>query len=247
MSGNSPEIELAVLQAALEAVADAVAITDRDGKIEWLNRAFTSLTGYVPAEAVGRNMRILNSGAHGSAFYAEMWRTVLEGGVWRGFVRNRRKDGSAYVTEMSIRPVRDHVGEICRMICVSCAKAPLSPSEPLPADRTEEFALMAESTVHELDDLLTVIRASSESRLARSEARGEDSEDLRMIGDATSRAASLVRRLLEFGRETPKAATTDLNEAIQAGLPRLTGMLPANITLTHHLEPCLVPVKGSSG
>jgi PAS domain S-box-containing protein len=56
-------------QAALEAVANGVVITDAQGTILWVNAAFTRMTGYSPAEAICRNPRLLKSGEHPKAFY----------------------------------------------------------------------------------------------------------------------------------------------------------------------------------
>ncbi|HLF57608.1 MAG TPA: PAS domain S-box protein, partial [Thermoanaerobaculia bacterium] len=105
--------------AALEAAADAVVITDRDGSIEWANRAFTELTGYTLEEAQGRNSReLLRSGVHGPELYGELWSTILDGRTWRGELVNRRKDGTLYDEEMSITPVRDERGNVTHFVAV---------------------------------------------------------------------------------------------------------------------------------
>jgi diguanylate cyclase (GGDEF)-like protein/PAS domain S-box-containing protein len=103
---------------ALEAVVNAVVITELDGTIRWVNPAFTRLTGYAPAEAIGRNPRLLKSGAHDASFYQELWRTILSGSVWSGEIINRRKDGSTYVEEQTITPVRDTRGAISHFIAI---------------------------------------------------------------------------------------------------------------------------------
>jgi PAS domain S-box-containing protein len=103
---------------ALEAAANGIAITGPDGTIQWVNRAFTKLTGYSVAEAVGKNPRILKSGKHGASFYADMWETLISGRLWQGELINRRKDGSLYSEEMTIAPVFDAAGAIEHFVAV---------------------------------------------------------------------------------------------------------------------------------
>lgn len=92
---------------ALEAAANGIVITNTDGIILWVNPAFTQLTGYSAAEAVGQHTRLLNSGLHPSEFYAEMWSEISSGKVWSRRLTNRKKDGSLYTEEMTITPVQN--------------------------------------------------------------------------------------------------------------------------------------------
>jgi two-component system, cell cycle sensor histidine kinase and response regulator CckA len=116
--GREADDLLRVQAAALEAAANAIVITDREGRIQWTNPAFTRLTGWSPDEARGQNPRILKSGTHGTSFYEHLWRTVLSGEIWRAEMVNRRKDGSLYVEEQTITPVRGAQGEITHFIGV---------------------------------------------------------------------------------------------------------------------------------
>lgn len=112
--------ELTRLQtAALEAAANGIVITDTNGTIEWVNPAFTQLTGYTAAEAVSRNPReLVRSGLHDEPFYRTLWDTVLAGSVWRGELTNRRKDGSLYNEEQTITPVRNAAGQLTHFIAI---------------------------------------------------------------------------------------------------------------------------------
>jgi PAS domain S-box-containing protein len=112
------EAQLRLQSAALNAAASAIVITDRAGLVQWVNPAFSDLTGYTAAEAVGRNPRDLKSGRHEEAFYKKLWDTILAGQVWRGEIVNRRKDGSLYTEEQTITPLRDPQGEISHFISV---------------------------------------------------------------------------------------------------------------------------------
>jgi PAS domain S-box-containing protein len=90
---------------ALEAAANAIVLTDRDGTIRWLNSAFERLTGYSREEALGRNSSMLKSGRQDAAFYRALWDRILAGSPWQGELVNKRKDGGLYTEEMTITPV----------------------------------------------------------------------------------------------------------------------------------------------
>jgi phosphoserine phosphatase RsbU/P len=105
--------------AALEASANAIVITDRNGLIELINPAFTKLTGYSQEEALGKNPRdLVNSGIHDVVFFKDIWDTILAGRVWHGDIINRRKDGSLYHEEQTIAPVPDAGGKISHFIAI---------------------------------------------------------------------------------------------------------------------------------
>lgn len=113
------EETLRLQSAALEAAANGIVITDRDGIIQWANPAFTTLTGFTLAEAVGRNPRdLIRSGKQDRAFYKHLWDTVLAGQVWRGELINRRKDGMLYNEEMTLTPLQDERGEVMHFIAI---------------------------------------------------------------------------------------------------------------------------------
>ena len=118
MYRESGIIEQAGLVAAVEQTADGIVITDTDGKIQYVNPAFTAMTGYTSEEAVGQYPRILKSGLEPAEFYAELWNTIRSGRVWHGELINRRKDGTFYHEEMRITPVRDSKGEIASYIAI---------------------------------------------------------------------------------------------------------------------------------
>lgn len=111
------EQQLRLHSAALEAAANGIVITDRNGVIEWVNSAFCSLTGYLRTEAIGKNPReLVRSGMQPESFYQRLWHTILAGKVWRGELINRRKDGSLYYEEQTITPVRNEDGVITHFI-----------------------------------------------------------------------------------------------------------------------------------
>ncbi len=103
---------------ALAAADNGIVIADTEGTILWVNSGFTRLTGYSAAEAVGRTPRLLRSGKQDEALYKELWETILAGKVWSGELINRRKDGSLYIEEQTITPVRDEHGRVSHFIAI---------------------------------------------------------------------------------------------------------------------------------
>ena len=95
------------LSRAVDQTADAVVITDREGVILYVNPAFTAMTGYTQADALGRTPSLLKSGAHPPEDFARLWATILRGDVYHGTIVNRRKDGKTYSAEQTITPMRD--------------------------------------------------------------------------------------------------------------------------------------------
>ena len=116
---NRPaDIERAGLVAAVEQSADAMAIVDTSGKIQYVNPAFTQMTGYSSEEVIGQNPRILKSGKQPGEFYDRLWSTIASGRVWHGELINRRKNGTLYTEEMNVTPVRDSRGKIVNYIAL---------------------------------------------------------------------------------------------------------------------------------
>ena len=134
-----------VPQAALEAVANGVVITDAQGTILWVNAAFTRMTGYSSAEAIGQNPRLLKSGEHPPAFYQELWSTIASGKSWTGEMTNRRKDGSVYVEEQTITPVRDAGGNPAYFIAVKQDRTLRRRADDALRRSEERYRLLAEN------------------------------------------------------------------------------------------------------
>jgi len=110
--------ELRKLHRALEQSASAVLITDTNGKIEYVNPAFTVMTSFPRDEAIGQTPRIMKSGEKGPEEYAELWRMLRSGREWRGEFHNRRKDGSLYWDYSIISPITNPQGEVTHFVAV---------------------------------------------------------------------------------------------------------------------------------
>jgi diguanylate cyclase (GGDEF)-like protein/PAS domain S-box-containing protein len=110
------EKRLKLLSQVLNHSAEGIVICDPQERILVANKAFERLTGFSADEAVGKTPRMLQSGRQDRAFYADVWKSVLETGSWRGEMWNRRKSGEIYAEWLSISAVYDQQGTLIHYV-----------------------------------------------------------------------------------------------------------------------------------
>ena len=239
------------LQAAmLQAAANSILIADRTGKMLWVNTAFTQLTGYAAAEAVGQNARLLKSGKQDAAFYARLWTTVLAGEVWHGELTNQRKDGTCYTEEMTITPVRDAQGQVNRFIAIKqdvTARHDLEESLRQ-SQKMESIGRLAGGIAHDFNNILQTILGFNELLLAATPATDARRGDLDEINKAARRAAELTHQLLAFSRrQTLTLRVLDVNYSLTETEKMLRRLLGEDVQLGPAARARFVPHAGRSG
>jgi PAS domain S-box-containing protein len=193
--------QLRLQHSALEAAANAIVITNREGQIRWVNDAFTRLTGYSREEAIGRNPRVLKSGRHDAEFYRRLWETVVAGSVWQDSLTNKRKDGTLYHEEMTITPVRSQAGEITHFIAIKQDVTERRKLEQqfLRAQRMQSIGLLAGGVAHDLNNVLAPVLLALP--LLRTELEPEQRDHiLDTLQRSVKRGATIVQQVLTFAR-----------------------------------------------
>lgn len=112
------EDHLRKITAAVDHSPTSIVITDRQGRIEYVNQCFCDITGYQPDDVIGRNPRILRGQQPATDDVQQLWQTILAGKVWRGLFHNRKKNGELFWEQASIAPVTNNDGAITHFVAI---------------------------------------------------------------------------------------------------------------------------------
>lgn len=109
------EQQLRIAEVAFDS-QEGIMVANRAHEILRVNRAFSRITGYSAAEVLGQSPRLLQSGRHDAAFYAQMWQAINTSGFWEGDIWNRRKNGDIYPEYLTLSAVKDARGEVSHYV-----------------------------------------------------------------------------------------------------------------------------------
>jgi len=237
------EQELRKLAQAVEQSPVSVVITDLNGQIEYVNAAFTDLTGYSLDEALGQNPRLLKSPHTPPSTFVELWNTLKRGETWRGEFCNQRKDGELFWEKAIISPMSDAQGKISHYIAI---KENISERRQLEgqlrmAQRMESIGTLTGGIAHDFNNILTAITGYGSLLEIKLEDRPDLQSLARQILAVSNRGASLIRNLLALARrEAATVSPFDLNQRFAALHELLAHVLPADIEL--QIEPFAEPL-----
>lgn len=240
LNNQSAVKELTQFKAALDEHA-IVAITDKLGKITYVNDKFCAISKYARAELLGNNHRIINSGYHSKEFMRDLWQTIRNGKVWQGDIRNRAKDGSIYWVNTTIVPFLDNDGIPFQYIAIRAEITERKLLEEKNAeileeltDANQELADFAYIVSHDLKAPLRGINSLAnwlvEDYSDKLGTEGKQLLDL-MIG-RTRRLGKLVDGILAYsraGRNPASSETIDLNLIVHDTIDLLAP--PPHITI----------------
>ena len=249
-SRKQREKEHSRLSLAVEQATGPIVITDPQGAIVYVNRAFEQVTGYTREEALGKSPSILKSGKHDEAFYRSLWSKLARGETWTGVFVNRRKDGSLYEEESAIFPVHDAGGRVMNYVAIKrdATHERLLEAQLRQAQKIEAVGQLAGGIAHDFNNLLTIVSGYCqllEGRIdAESPLRGYVDE-IRKAGD---RAVSLTRQLLAFSRrQVLQPQPLDLNSVVSNMERMLQRLIGEDVELKTVLRPGLNRVKADPG
>lgn len=221
------ESEIRRLAAAVEQVAQSVVITDTGGTIQYVNAAFTAMTGYDRESAIGANPRLLRSGVHDAAHYETLWRTILSGATWRGRFTNRKRDGTHYEADAVITPVRDAFGNLTSFVCIERDITDLLAQQKRLQEQQTLAAIgeIAANIAHEVKNPLFAISSGIQLLMEELALDAEQRRTFEVIHGDVLRMDRLVRQLQLLASRRP----------LQPGPFAVAGLIEAAATLNRGL------------
>lgn len=112
------EARLRQAAAVFDATSEAILVTDEQGCIVAVNRAFEQITGYHANDVFGQNPHLLQSGRQPPAFYEKLWQQLASTGQWQGELWNQRQNGEDFPVWENISAVRDSNGKVTHYVAV---------------------------------------------------------------------------------------------------------------------------------
>ncbi len=240
------EAEIQKLKQAVEHSPTPIVITDSKAIIEYVNYAFTEVTGYSKEEVVGKNPRLLKSGETPQQTYKVLWENLIAGKSWHGEFCNRKKNGELYWEIASIAPIYNSLGQITHFVGI---KEDITESRQLEqqyqqAQKMEAIGRLAGGIAHDFNNLLTVIAGNSELALMNLDKNDPLYFSFEEISSTASHAADLTRQLLAFSRKqiiTPKIV--NLNKVLKELNKMLQRIIGEDIRLITEYEENLYRTK----
>lgn len=239
--------------AALDAARDIIIVTNHNGIVEYVNPAFTEITGYDVESLIGTSAQELFARSN----IEEILPTLMEHGTWQGEIVSQRADGTSYPEDITISAITDASGNINHYVTIKRDISDRKRAERSRAERESlRSAIKAMEQVlgvvgHELRTPLAALRAIAECLLSMDEAHSDQSvQFLTSMHDEVVRMSEMVNNMLEAARLSSGAArwkwtTVNIETAVNDTRMIVGHLLQdGRVELTTNVEPAGLTMNG---
>ncbi|MGQ9798116.1 MAG: PAS domain S-box protein [Ignavibacterium sp.] len=214
---KAKEAELIRFFNVAENSVNPIEITDLNGKIIYVNRAFEIASGYTKEELLGKNPRIFGSGKLPSSYWDKMWATISSGKVWVGEVENRRKNGEPFYTQLLISPILEKDGKVSGYFAIhrDLTEKRTLERQLIHTQKMESIGTLAAGIAHEVGNPLASISALVQVAQRNSKDPFVN-EKLSLVKSQITRISKIIRDLVDFSRPSNyELELTDINKVIK--------------------------------
>lgn len=222
------------LYRAIEQADEAVAITDSKGTLEYVNPAFTRITGYSAEEAIGQSFSILKSGKQGGEWYKRFWGVILSGEKWQGHLVNRRKDGSEYEDYMTVSPVHNEHGGITHFVAIKrdVTEQLHMEAQLRQAQKMESLGTLVGGIAHDFNNMLAGMSGNLYLAKLKTKSLPEVQDRLDQVNRLCDDAAKMIRQMLAFARKrNVEVKPFPLNLFLKESFKLARSSVPENIEI----------------
>ena len=240
------EAEAIKLAAAVTSAEESIIIADDQGIIQYVNPFCINLTGYSKQEMVGNNMDKLKSGKHDHTFYQNMWAVIRAGGIWRGHIINKKKDGTLFEEDATISPIRDSTGYITNYVAVKrdVTQRMQLQNQVHQSQKMAAIGQLAHRIAHNFTNALTMIMGNTQLIMDRHNGGRDVDQSLNDIMTASGRVASLTSDLLAFAHPAVLSIKNlRFDKSVIGVKDILASSLPPNVDIVFNVDKCAIKAR----
>ena len=209
------------LSQAIEQTAEVITITNSDGVIEYVNPAFSIITGYSEEESIGKRPLLFRDESY-SVLANEIRNTLAHGESWQGIVTEKRKDGTTYPARLIVSPIRNEAGEITHHVGVheDLSKMQQLEEQFQQAQKMESIGTLVGGIAHDFNNILAAILGNLYLAKKLVKNNPPTIKKLNNIEQLGTHAAEMIQQLLTFARKDqvsmrPLSLNTFMKEAFK--------------------------------
>lgn len=246
---NAEKKERNKLSQAVQQAGESILITNREGVIEYVNPAFTSLTGYDAAQAIGKKAKHLDSSSKDKQLREEIERTILSGHTWQGKAMDRKQSGEFYPSMMTISPIKNDLDETTHFVVFHQDLSQFQALEEQfhQAQKMESLGTLVGGIAHDFNNALAGITGNIYLAKKSVAEMPDVVNKLANVEKLSFRASDMIRQLLTFARK----GQIDLNEIpltpfVKETFKFLRASIPENIKMTQSITNDSMIINGDA-
>jgi len=217
---------------------EAVLVTDTNAVIEYVNPAFTNITGYSPKEAIGKTPSLLKSTAQNPDFYKDMWQTISSGRIWHGMLIDRRKDGSYYPAQTTVAPIRSERGEITHYVGMHRDMTEHQKLEEQfqQVQKMDAIGTLVGGIAHDFNNMLSGMLGNIYLAKRKIEHVPDAVSKLDNVEQLGYSAAEMITQLLTFARKgSVQMSNVSFTPFVKESIKLARVSIPENIKVIEHI------------
>lgn len=238
-----------LLAAVVHQAREAIIITDLAGIIEYVNPAYTAMTGYTAAELLGHPLRVPTPEQPVDQGQQTPWATVQQNETWTGRFMDVRKDGSHYHKDITLFPIHDADGQLinyCQIARDISHELQLE-RQLSQAQRLETIGTLAGGIAHDFNNILMPMIGYAEMAAVKLPSTDPLQTNLQQILKGAQRARELVRQILTFSRQhEQQRSPLYLHIIVKEALKLMRPSIPSTIEIRQLIDPACQKVLGDA-